>query len=208
MVEDTTGSHHTLWATSVFEVFNPEHEQLKSALVEVCRGLETASAAPIESKIAPNIKQGLYESRLDFLSLDQPAVVSLREFVLAGVQGAIAHLNPKGHDSVKFEVSESWAHVTHAGGYHDHHSHPGRIWCGIYYVDAGECDFDSRSGVNRFYAPVSGFFDQGTGEGSDSVDLVPADGKLILFPGYLFHSALPYFGGKDRVVVAFNTCLL
>ena len=30
------------------------------------------------------------------------------------------------------------------------------------------------------------------------------EGKLILFPGYVRHSALPYHGKTDRVVVAFN----
>ena len=31
------------------------------------------------------------------------------------------------------------------------------------------------------------------------------DGKLIVFPGNLGHSALPYYGDKDRIVISFNT---
>jgi hypothetical protein len=30
------------------------------------------------------------------------------------------------------------------------------------------------------------------------------DGKLILFPGYVRHSAVPYRGQTDRILVAFN----
>jgi len=30
------------------------------------------------------------------------------------------------------------------------------------------------------------------------------DGLLVLFPSYLLHSGLPYRGGKDRVLIAFN----
>ena len=38
------------------------------------------------------------------------------------------------------------------------------------------------------------------------VDPPPRDGLLILFPSYLLHSALPYRGERDRIVISFNSC--
>ncbi len=37
------------------------------------------------------------------------------------------------------------------------------------------------------------------------IDVQPIEGRLVLFPSYLLHSALPYFGAADRIVLAFNT---
>jgi len=37
------------------------------------------------------------------------------------------------------------------------------------------------------------------------VDVQPMEGRLVLFPSYLMHSALPYIGTGDRIVLAFNT---
>ena len=39
----------------------------------------------------------------------------------------------------------------------------------------------------------------------DFFDVDIEDGKLIVFPGNLGHSALPYYGDKDRIVISFNT---
>ena len=35
-------------------------------------------------------------------------------------------------------------------------------------------------------------------------DVPLEDGLLMLFPSYLLHSGLPYRGGQDRVLIAFN----
>ena len=40
---------------------------------------------------------------------------------------------------------------------------------------------------------------------TNSNDWEPKDGVLIVFPSYLMHSALPYTGETDRVVISFNT---
>ncbi|HEY1377636.1 MAG TPA: putative 2OG-Fe(II) oxygenase [Gemmataceae bacterium] len=41
-----------------------------------------------------------------------------------------------------------------------------------------------------------------------SVDPPVHDGLLILFPSYLLHSALPYTGALDRIVISFNARVL
>jgi hypothetical protein len=35
-------------------------------------------------------------------------------------------------------------------------------------------------------------------------DVVPQEGKLVIFPAFLKHQAMPYEGRKDRVVLSFN----
>ena len=36
------------------------------------------------------------------------------------------------------------------------------------------------------------------------LDIFPKNGEIVLFPGFLPHAALPYFGKSDRIVIAFN----
>lgn len=89
------------------------------------------------------------------------------------------------------------------GSSHDAHAHPdyarGGI-CGIYYLQCAECTVDPPNGINRFYSPNT--LDQ-----NDVVDLAPAEGKLVLFPGHVRHAALPYTGTEDRIVISFNARL-
>ena len=38
----------------------------------------------------------------------------------------------------------------------------------------------------------------------DAYQVIPENNKLVLFPGFLFHSASPYYGKSERVCIAFN----
>ena len=40
-----------------------------------------------------------------------------------------------------------------------------------------------------------------------TADISPENGILIIFPAYLLHSATPYIGEKDRLVVSFNSVI-
>ena len=115
------------------------------------------------------------------------------------------------------DLRESWAHVTNNNGYHDAHKHLSTSWGGIYYLSVGECGMvadengDSRmNGSNRFYSPIQYFtLDQSMQYlRNDVADICPEDGVLVIFPAYLLHSATPYIGKKDRVVISFNSIII
>jgi hypothetical protein len=38
-----------------------------------------------------------------------------------------------------------------------------------------------------------------------SVDVPARDGEMVVFPSFLMHSGLPYFGNEDRLLIAVNT---
>ena len=114
------------------------------------------------------------------------------------------------------DLRESWAHVTNNGGYHDAHKHLNTSWGGIYYVNAGECgqtkdnNGDLRmNGTNRFYSPIQYFTLDVSMQylRHDAADITPQDGVLVIFPAYLLHSATPYIGKRDRVVISFNSVI-
>ena len=105
---------------------------------------------------------------------------------------------------------ESWFHITRYGGRHGLHNHPNSSWSGIYYVRAGDhVPEDPTSGKTRFYVPrglatsygdpVSEFMDA-----SVSVDVTPQEGLLVVFPSFIFHEVLTYFGQSERITIPFN----
>jgi len=114
---------------------------------------------------------------------------------------------------VRVEFPDSWSHITNDGGFHDAHYHGNCSWCGIYYVQSGDSRGTSASGVgngiSRFYSPIgTGALLNDYGNAyltSNRIDITPVDGLLFLFPAYLLHSGLPYTGGEDRILIAFNS---
>lgn len=207
-------SSQTHWVTKLFRLANPDHAAIKDGLVRYCYELEERGTE--HSTVAPGAKGNMFESKFNLFQHDQPEVRRLRDFCLAGVH-RVAQQSNEGYWDPKAQVQvaavESWCHVTRSGGYHDVHAHPMCSWCGIYYVDAGDSNPRDKNGVNRFYEPrmnVNFYSDYGTRylypEGS--IDMASTEGTLVVFPSYLRHSALPYTGQRDRIVVAFNTRVL
>lgn len=201
-----------LWATAFLEVMNPDHARLKEGLVRACYEMERQAKSPIESGIAPSLKGGLYESRFDLFTRDVPEIRELRQFCGEALSRAVLRLYANATGSVDplpglvVDMFESWAHITRDGGYHESHVHPNCSWCGIYYLETGDCTFQPPNGVNRFFPQAQvQYLDFGTQAWAQvPVATQPMEGKLVLFPAYVAHSATPYRGQRDRIVLSFN----
>jgi uncharacterized protein (TIGR02466 family) len=200
-----------LWASHLFVTSYPYHTLQKEALLTLIRQ-DAAQQQVIQSEVAVTAKSQLAESELDFLDRDDDDLQMLNAYLSELVTTVAGDVNaaywPDGA-GVQSILVESWYHLTQNGGYHDVHSHPNCSWCGIYYVDIGEANFAQRNGLNRFYDPrvnADHHLDAGAAYLNQTGlwDIEPVEGQIVLFPSYLKHSALPYFGKKDRVVIAFN----
>jgi uncharacterized protein (TIGR02466 family) len=204
-----------LWGTPLVEVANPQHAAIKDDLVSYARQRERQAKAAIESGVTPAKKQGMYESTFDLFRQDVPAIRQLANFCAQAVVQCVFKLRQQaagGREAVTglgVDIHESWIHITRDGGQHEIHNHPNCSWCGIYYVDIGDATLDPPNGVNRFFPPIDILYeDAGTlAYPQKPVSYPPADGKLVLFPSYVRHSASPYHGQRDRVLVAFNARL-
>jgi hypothetical protein len=196
------------WTIPMY-AFEPwEHHQThQSELIDICYNLQQNKN---QSGVAPGVKN-LYESDFDFFQQDHPAVKALLEYCRSAVFEAANHANRGRWEPgarIGVDMHEAWCHITQSGGYHDAHTHPNSSWSGIYYIRAGESDLSTKNGVNRFYAPwmPTAYSDVGTMWNSQlsSIDMPAEDGSLIIFPSWILHSGMPYYGTVERVVVAFN----
>ena len=209
------------WPASLFFCDWPDQNErgarLAAHLQDVARGFSKS----IESGVAASSKsaEGLVESPLDLFDTTENAdLQALADWIRQSVSAVVAQVNggqvPANRLDVRF--NESWFHITNDGGFHDAHVHGNCSWCGIFYLASGDPDEVPRdgtdkagNGVNRFYAhiPTGGMADD---YGSmylrrSYIDVQPMDGRMVIFPSFLLHSALPYRGQRDRIIMAFNS---
>jgi len=205
---------NALWATPILTARNPDHAKIKPALVEHCMAMEKRSSRPIESDVTPQIKSNLYESRFDFFRNAQvPEVQALRQFCATALSHAVYRLvqqNNPGRPApmqIGCDLYEAWVHVTRDGGYHEPHYHPNCSWCGIYYLEIGDCRRNPPNGVNRFFPPVRTLYEDfgSMAFNHNAMSVPPEEGTLVLFPSYVEHSATPYRGTRERIVISFNS---
>ena len=104
-------------------------------------------------------------------------------------------------------LGNMWANINPPGGYNAPHIHPNSLFSGVYYVKAPKnsgslvCN-DPRPGV-QLNMPV-----RKKGRPSKElwreVHLEPKEGRIILFPFYLWHSVEPNQSNDIRISVSFN----
>lgn len=164
---------------------NPDGVEHNKVAVELAYEAKQAGKTWGVAEVA---KHNLYESEPNFL--DDPRLEGLATY-LGTLCGAILESD--------VDIKESWVHVTNGGGWHDTHCHPLFVHgiCGIYYVQSAQCDLETLNGVNRFHSP-------NPFEPHSIADIAPQDGLVVLFPGTIMHSATPYTGKDDRIVIGFN----
>ncbi len=165
----------------------------------------------------PSLKQqaGVFESDFELFSWPEPCVQQLRHFCWTTLGRTIQALNGyTAEEMARLQIfSHTWFHVTRHGGFTILHTHPMASWSGVYCVDPGQTPEDRpESGVLRFHNPhhYSNYFtDPGNlrlkspyHHGTWSVKFKA--GQLILFPSWLQHEVMPFYGSDERITVAFN----
>lgn len=165
----------------------------------------------------PSLKQqaGVFESDFNLFSWPEECVQQLRAFCWTVLGRTIQELNGYGAEEMRrLQIfSHTWFHITRHGGFVINHTHPMASWSGVYCVDPGRAPVDRpESGVLRFHNPhhySNLFLDAGNlklkppfHHGTWSLRFQP--GQLVLFPSWLQHEVLPFYGDDERITVAFN----
>lgn len=190
------------------------HESLNAELKSLLLARE---AQPAVVNANPSLKQqpGVFESQFDLFSWPDAPIRRLRDFCWAELGRTIAALNEySAADMARLRIhSHAWFHITRAPGFVIAHTHPMASWSGVYCVDpGGPSETHPESGVLRFQNPhyySNMFLDPGNARlqapfhhGTWSMHLKP--GQLVLFPSWLQHEVLPFFGDGERITIAFN----
>lgn len=204
-----------MFAVPVLQAQHPDPSMLNADLKALFLQREQDRQAYGNSN--PSLKQqdGVFESDFTLFSWPEACVRALRTFCWTELGKAVQELNAySDEDMRRLQIfSHTWFHVTRNGGFVINHTHPMASWSGVYCVDPGETPHDKpESGVLRFHNPhfySNLFLDAGNARlrapyhhGSWSFKLQP--GQLILFPSWVPHEVLPFYGLDERITVAFN----
>lgn len=203
------------FAVPMAQDVHPDAGPLNAELKTLLLGREAEGARYANPN--PSLKQqpGVFESDFTLFSWPEPCIQRLRQFCWSVLGTTIQQLNGYSpREMARLQIfSHTWFHVTRHGGFTILHTHPMASWSGVYCVDPGETPADRpESGVLRFHNPHhygNYFLDPGNlrlqapyGHGTWNVRFQP--GQLILFPSWLQHEVLPFYGRDERITVAFN----
>lgn len=199
------------WQTSLFFCEYPGFAAQQQGFINAINKDGEQQKFAIASEVAQGAKHQLLESDLNFLAQNPKTFGQLQTFFESAVAMAAWELNhehwPEGSEP-NVTITESWYHISSAGAYHDIHQHPNCSWCGIFYIAEGDASLQGQNGVNRFYEPRPAvqYLDAGNAylNNESYWDVAPNTGQLVIFPAYLRHSAMAYFGDAKRIVLAFN----
>jgi uncharacterized protein (TIGR02466 family) len=161
------------------------------------------------------VKVAVYESGFDLFHRPEPEIQQLAQFCLQNLGFVVAQLN--GYTDPEMAelriFHHSWYHLTRSGGYTAQHNHPMASWSGVYCVDPGELVPERpNNGALRFTearTTASMYLDPGNAQmrspfGFGDIVFELQAGQLLIFPSYMLHEVAPYYGGRERITVAFN----
>lgn len=163
-----------------------------------------------------------YASADDLLQrVDLPEFGSLLQFIAASLQATAQQANagvwPEGRHDLQLALTGVWFQIQNGASFHDVHTHGNCSWSGVYYVQVDPTEqrqanpqFGELNGATRFYSPMfpllgGAHIDMGNAWLQQAtLDVLPQEGELVLFPAFLPHKAMPYVGERDRIIVSFN----
>ena len=105
------------------------------------------------------------------------------------------------------KIGNMWANINYPGGYNKPHIHPNSLFSGVYYVktppNCGKIIFnDPRPGIQtNMPARVEG---RPPNHLWREVHLDAVEGRIIMFPSWLWHAVEPNESNDIRISVSFN----
>ncbi len=157
----------------------------------------------------------LFESHFDLFNWPEPIIAELREFCRGNLLRTVAQLNQYDLAFMKriSIATDAWFHITRRNGFFGVHNHPMASWSGVYCVDPGQHDANQpESGKLCFVNPnITGnmYVDAGSAAlqppfNMGNMGYSLSAGQLVLFPSWIPHYVMPFYGEGERITVAFN----
>ncbi|MFT7521789.1 MAG: hypothetical protein ACI9MC_003941 [Kiritimatiellia bacterium] len=149
---------------------------------------------------------GGWHSKPDLALRADPPIRSLIDLMVRQVDAQLKHrIAQQSLPIPRYRWAvEAWAVVLHSGGYHRLHDHSDSHFSTAFYVDAGNTT-DAHSGTLTLVDPARGRRPiLGLNLWPSDLDIRPENGLLVVFPGHVRHTVLPYTGDRPRICVAAN----
>ncbi len=101
--------------------------------------------------------------------------------------------------SVHLTLSNLWVNINHPGSYNIEHTHPHSVYSGVLWIKSPEYSGNlvlQHPSKHNVYATTF-----------TNYEIVPEEGKVVIFPSHVIHSVLPNESDEDRISLSFNICI-
>jgi uncharacterized protein (TIGR02466 family) len=99
-------------------------------------------------------------------------------------------------------LGDMWANINYLESYNLPHIHSNALYSGVYYVkttkDCGNLIFDDPRPGTHIIKPTK------TKEISSQIKVEPKEGRILIFPSWLWHAVEPNISNSNRISVSFN----
>jgi uncharacterized protein (TIGR02466 family) len=131
-------------------------------------------------------------------------------WLIARVMALANEVAPQFSAQRKFDDGIMWANVNRRGDFNALHTHPDAILSGVAYLRVGGPEqgvlqfLDAREGSPTTHWRCFMRLEESTPLTSEVHSVLPREGLILLFPGWLKHWVTPNATDEDRVSVSFN----
>ena len=215
-MNDEVKNIHNLWPLNIGDFHNDDHPQIKEELLSFFKSYEK-KLPDGNSQLKDKDHVGnhnLYQSNYDLHNEDNEILKKLFHFIAKSVLDLSKIANQKSINKLseeekkyKVNINESWFIRYNKGGIVYPHHHDGFSWSCVYYVQTGK-EAKKMNGSTYFLKPYHPQhpFDFGSNYmQKGQVTMEAEEGKLLVFPGYLFHGSHPFYGEDDRIIISVNS---
>ena len=206
---------HNLWPLNIGDFHNSDHPLIKEELLNFFKSYEK-KLPDGNSQLKDKDHVGnhnLYQSNYDLHNEDSEILKNLFHFIAKSVLDVSKMANQKSIDKLseeekkyKVNVNESWFIRYNKGGIVYPHHHDGFSWSCVYYVQVG-ADASIKNGSTYFIRPYNATSKNDFGSKylrEDTHLFTAKEGRLLIWPSFLYHGSQPYTGDKERVIISAN----
>ncbi len=224
MSQNSPSEFLQLWPVTMMVSCLDNHESVNQELISLFRAYQKDHEKDRGEKDRDATAKSTFISADNFSSeLKNPAIATLTKFIMDGVYAVSMKLNQRDWSDHKLQalnvdITGMWFQISNDFSFHETHVHGNCSWSGVYYVQAGNASAHSKdtlpngmlNGVTRFFGPEMEYSAGGHGDWgnyylhNNGFTSYPKDGTLLIFPSHIKHTAFPYNGEKDRIIVSFN----
>jgi len=204
------------WPVVIGEFYNNEHKNLKKDLLNFFKDYEKKNPKGNKQLHDKNYtgNHNLYQSSYNLHQEKNDALHKVLKFIAKSILETTKLTNKASIDQFenhKHELSlnliETWFIRYNQGGMIYPHNHGNFSWSCVYYVQVGK-ESEKMNGSTYFMKPYNPQYPSDFGSKymrNAQTTFKAEEGKLLVFPGFLYHGSHPFSGENDRMIISANS---
>ena len=212
----TKNNLYQFWPVVIGQFYNDEHDKIKDDLIDFFKDYEKKNPKGNEQLNDKSYtgNHNLYQSTYKLHNEKNDALHKVLKFIAMSILETAKAVNKPSISELKnkkpefnIKLIETWFIRYNQGGMVYPHNHGNFSWSCVYYAQVGK-EAEKMNGSTYFMKPYNPQHPPDFGSNymkSEQSTIEAEEGKLLVFPGYLYHGSRPFHGENDRVIISVNS---